>query len=149
MARSKKNKEEEEDLRSRLTTFKYSANGICDLHESVIIDGKPQFIWFNHEKNKPEILHELGEEFRILVPAVPTDYSYIPYSFKDDTDILNTFQAAQKENLDMLFEKALSIVSKYNDQDSYKLESIASDAIWSYFQDRFATTRYELLTGGV
>ena len=38
---------------------------------------------------------------------------------------------------------------QYNDQDDYKLTSVASDAIWSYFQDRFTTTRYNMLVGGV
>ena len=57
--------------------------------------------------------------------------------------------AAKKENLDTLLSKSKSFVSKFNDQDCHKLTSIASDVVWSYFQDRFATTRYEALTGGV
>ena len=54
-----------------------------------------------------------------------------------------------KENLDTLLSKSESIVSKYNDQDQHKITSIGSDVVWSYFQDRFATTRYEVLVGGV
>ena len=58
------------------------------------------------------------------------------------------YLAAKKENLDTLYAKSEEIIKKYNEQKSHKLVSIASSVVWSYFQDRFATTRYEILTGG-
>jgi hypothetical protein len=152
MARRKKGKvEEEEDTRPRFTTYKFSANGSPDsnLFESVLVGGRPAFLLCNHLTNKIEANLEIDDDFRILCPPQPGEYSYPPYAFKDEIDILNTFKAAKGETLDTLFNKCNYIVAKFNDQDSYKLESIASDVVWSYFQDRFATTRYEVLTGGV
>ena len=52
-------------------------------------------------------------------------------------------------DLDKLDSKAKEIICKYNDQDDYKLTSVASAVIWSYFQDRFTTTRYDMFVGGV
>jgi hypothetical protein len=141
-------KKEEEKLPT-VTTFKYSKNGQGDLYESVLIGGQPYFICYNSATNKIEIHDEIREKFRIILPAEPSDYSYPPYEFSDEESLLLTYSAAKKENLDTLLSKSESIVSKYNDQDQHKITSIASDVVWSYFQDRFATTRYEVLVGGV
>jgi hypothetical protein len=46
-----------------------------------------------------------------------------------------------------LFEKALPIVSKYNDQDKHKFSLNAADTLWSYFQDKFSTIHYRCVAG--
>ena len=132
-----------------LTTYKYSKNGKGDLYESVLIGGQPCFITYNHTTNKVKIYPGITEKFRILYPAEPSDYSYPPYEFDSKEELELVHSAADKENLDTLLSKSESIVSKYNDQEQHKITSIASDVVWSYFQDRFATTRYEVLVGGV
>ena len=141
-------KKEEEKLPT-LTTYKYSKNGKGELYESVLIGGQPCFITYNHNTSKVEICPGIQEKFRILYPAEPSDYSYPPYEFDTKEELELVYLAANKQNLDTLLSKSKSIVSKFNDQDQHKLTSIASDVVWSYFQDRFATTRYEVLTGGV
>ncbi len=55
---------------------------------------------------------------------------------------------AANESIDSLYQKAKSIVRKYNDQDEHKLTLLASDIVWSYFQDRFSTTHYIGIVGG-
>ena len=147
--RTKDDVEEEVDSREKITTFKYSKNGKGDLYEAVLIGDKPYFITHKPSIDNVEATEEYGEPFRILVSLQPTEYSYEPYTFKDEEDLVLTYLQVKKHNLDTLLAKANSIVAKYNDQDSHKLNSIASDVVSSYFQDRFATTRYELLTGGV
>lgn len=148
--RSKDHEEAEEiDTREKITTFKYSENGKGDLIESILLSGKPCFIRHNPIIDNVEAFEEYGEPFRILVPPQPAEYSYETYSFKDEKDLVVTYLEAKKQNLDKLLAKSNSIVAQFNDQDNHKLNSIASDVVWSYFQDRFATTRYELLTGGV
>lgn len=131
------------------TTYKYSKNGKGDLYESALIGGQPCFITYNHTTSKVKIWQEITEKFRVLQPAEPSDYSYPPYEFDNAESLLHTYAEAKKENLDTLLSKSKSIVSKYNDQEQHKITSIASDVVWSYFQDRFATTRYEVLVGGV
>ena len=143
-----KDKDEEEKLPT-LTTYKYSNNGKGNLYESVLICGQPCFITYNHKSSKVEIYPGIQQKFRILYPAEPSDYSYPPYEFASREELERVCSAANKENLDTLLSRSESIVSKYNDQDQHKITSIASDVVWSYFQDRFATTRYEVLVGGV
>ena len=142
-------RDKEEERSAVCTTYKYSKNGKGDLYESVLIGDQPCFITYNHASKKVKIYPGITEKFRVLHPAEPSDYSYPPYEFDNPQDLKRVFSGPKKENLDTLLSKAGSIVSKYNDQDQYKLSSIASDVIWSYFQDRFATTRYEVLVGGV
>ena len=142
------NNKDEEKLPT-LTTYKYSKNGKGDLYEAVLIDGQPCFITYNHTSSKLSICPGITEKFRILYPAEPSEYSYPPYEFDSKEELERVYSAAKKENLDTLLAKAKSFVSMFNDQDGHKLDSIASDVVWSYFQDRFATTRYEALTGGV
>ena len=43
--------------------------------------------------------------------------------------------------------KAKELVQGYNDQDKNKLILIASDVVFSYFQDKFATTHYDSIVG--
>ena len=146
---SKAKKEEGGDSRPKVTTYKYSQNGKGDLYEVILLGGKPYFLYHNELKNNVNCTEEIAEPFRILQAPGPTEYSYSPYEFKNEEELILTYLQARKENLDSLLSKAQDIVSKFNDQDQHKLTSIASDVIWSYFQDRFATTRYEVLTGGV
>ena len=141
--------DKEELLPPAFTTYKYSQNGKGDPYESILIAGQPFFLTYNHTTGKLEAYPEIIEKFRILRPAEHSDYSYPPYEFGSREELELVCSAAKKENLDTLLAKAKSFVSMFNDQDSHKLDSIASDVVWSYFQDRFATTRYEALTGGV
>ena len=75
----------------------------------------------------------------------------MPYEFKSLDEIQAIADSIVKNNIDLdkLYSIAKEIICKSNDQDDYKLTSVASDAIWSYFQDRFTTTRYDMLVGGV
>ena len=141
--------DKEEERIPTFTTYKYSKNGKGDLYESVLIGGQPFFVTYNHTTCKIDVYPEMVEKFRKLCPAEPSEYSYPPYEFGSREELERVYLAATKENLDTLLSKSESIVSKYNDQDGHKITSIASDVVWSYFQDRFATTRYEVLVGGV
>jgi hypothetical protein len=49
--------------------------------------------------------------------------------------------------MDSLYQKAKSIVQKYNDQDEHKLTLLTADIVWSYFQDKFSTTHYIAVVG--
>jgi hypothetical protein len=147
----KKNEKDTKKEPPKFSTFKYSNNGNPDsnLFESVIVGGRPCFLLYNYMTQKIGAALEIDDDFRILVPPGPSDYSYPPYAFKDMEEVRKLSDLAKENNLDTLLEHAGVLVSDYNDQESHKIESIASDVIWSYFQDRFATTRYEVLTGGV
>ena len=90
----------------------------------------------------------IEEESRDLRPIEEQEYPYEPYRFKDAAEIKDYEERALNETPDSLFTKIGSIVSYYNDQQHYKLNIVSADIYWSYFQDRFSTTHYDLLTGG-
>lgn len=68
------------------------------MFESILIDGQPYFITCNHKTSKLGIRGEISEKFRILSPAEPSDYSYPPYEFASEKELLLDYSAAKKEN---------------------------------------------------
>jgi hypothetical protein len=128
-------------------TNKYSQLGEGALHESIIMAGLPYFIKYESESNKITLVKKIDEPSRTLRPLNREEYNYIPYEFKDEEELKTYFGRAQKETIDSLYQKAKSIVRKYNDQDEYKLNLIAIDIIWSHFQDKFGTTHYIGIVG--
>ena len=135
----------------KFTTFKYSSNGTGDPFESVILGGKPCFISYDHKTKKIHSADLLEEAFGTLYPPRHNEISYMPYEFESLEQVQAIANDIVENNigLDELYSKSKEIMCKFNDQDDYKLTSVASDAIWSYFQDRFTTTRYDMFVGGV
>lgn len=148
-----KSKPESESNKQKLkyTTFKYYSNGAGKLFESVILEGKPCFITYDHQTKNIQSVSCLEETFGTLNPPKHNEISYMPYEFKTLEQIQALADSIVKNNIDLdkLYSKAKGIICKYNDQDDYKLTSVSSDVIWSYFQDRFTTTRYDMFVGGV
>ena len=75
------------------------------------------------------------------------EYPYTPYEFVNEEQLQRYLEIAKHETIDSLYQKAKYIVRKYIDQDEHKLNLLAIDIIWSYFQDKFGTTHYIGVTG--
>jgi hypothetical protein len=127
-----------------LPTYKYSKPF---LHEAIILEGIPSFISYGHRANKIFPFEDIKESSRILRPPNREEYPYNPYEFADEQELEDYLRLARTQNIDSLYQKAKSIVRKYNDQDDYKLNLIAIDLLWSYFQDKFGTTHYLSIVG--
>jgi hypothetical protein len=127
--------------------YKYSNKGKGELYEAVIIDGKPYFLTYNRNHKKIKFAEHIEENGRVIEPPEKEEYPYEAYEFTDEKEIENYFKEALDENLDTLFNKIESIVSEYNDQEEHILTTIAADIVFSYFQDRFSTTHYDILVG--
>jgi hypothetical protein len=140
---SKKNKSKHE--KREHTTFKYSHSGKGDLYEAAILAGVPTFIAYSNGEIK--LSTQIEQSSRIIKPPHEEEYPYKSYEFADSEEVNSYAIRASKESIDSLYEKAISIVQKYNDQDKYKINLITADIIWSYFQDRFSTTHYVCVTG--
>ena len=125
---------------SRDTTYKYSNKGKRPLHEAVLLAGVPVFV--RYENGQIESIPRIEESSRIIVPPDPEEYPYEAYTFKNMDEVASYLDRAKTGSIDSLYQKAKSIVKKFNDQDDYKLVLIAADIVWSYFQDRFSTTHY-------
>jgi hypothetical protein len=128
------------------STYKYSNKGKGDLHEAVILSGLPVFL--KYENGEIKTIQQIEESSRIIKPPNIEEYPYEPYEFVNIEEVRSYFDRAKKESIDSLFQKAKSIVLKYNDQDEHKLILLAADIVWSYFQDRFSTTHYTVIVGG-
>lgn len=129
------------------TTYKYSQIGHSELYEAIIIDNSPRFIMYNLEIGRVKIFNNIKQETRILVPPAYEEYPYTPYEFKDKQQLYEYIKRAKAETIESLYRQALSIVKQYNSQDEYKQVLIATDIVWSYFQDKFGTTHYVGIVG--
>ena len=132
--------------RNPFPTYKYSSRLQGDLYESVIVDGTAVFLIYKN--NTITIEDRIAEESRTLRSIEEQEYPYEPYRFKNGQELMDYVRRALSETPDSLFTKVRFLVSLYNDQEHYKRNIISADICWSYFQDRFSTTHYNLLTGG-
>jgi len=110
-----------------------------------LLSGSPKFVKYEDG----EIVHvdRIEESGRIIRPPFAEEYSYEPYDFASIEELKSYKEKAQAETVDSLYDRAKSIVTKYNDQDDYKLTLLSADIIWSYFQDKFSTTHYLAIIG--
>jgi hypothetical protein len=149
--KKKKNNNEEEQSQYKskskrsYPTYKYSNKGKGPLHEAVLLAGLP--IYLTYENSQIKEIPQIEESSRILVPPDPEEYPYEAYEFKDMGEVLSYVERVKKESRDSLYQKAKSIVQKYNDQDEHNLTLLTADIVWSYFQDKFSTTHYDCIIG--
>ena len=136
-----KNKKE----KSKFVTFKYSQMGKRELHEAILSDDLPFFTKYDHESKEFKLLENIEENSRILRPPEREEYPYTPYEFSslEEVNHYKDIIINNNINIDYLFQKSKSIISKFNNQDDYKLTLVAADVILSYFQDRFSTIHYD------
>jgi hypothetical protein len=136
-----KPKEKEKSNTKRVISIsKYSFNGKGDLHEAVIVSGKPYFITFRN--GKIELVEKIEEHTRILRPPEKEEYPYKPYEFESMGELQDFISNALNISKDELYTKAKSIFRKYVDQDEYVINLLTMDSIWTYFQDLFPATHY-------
>jgi hypothetical protein len=141
-SRNKKQNRENKDEKPLpvYSTYKYSRPF---LHEAIILGGIPNFISYAPRFDKILAFENIQEPpGRVLVPPNREEYPYTPYEFVDSQELDEYHKRAKAETIDSLYQKAKSIVKKYNDQDEYKQNLLAIDIPWSYFQDKFGTTHY-------
>lgn len=125
-------------------TYKYSRPF---LHEAIIFGALPSFIAYDPKADKIFHFDNLKEPGRILRPPNREDYPYTPYGFADELELADYLRRAKSETIDTLYQKAKTVVKKYTDQDEYKVNLLAIDIVWSYFQDKFGSTHYIIVTG--
>jgi hypothetical protein len=118
------------------------------LHEAIILGGIPAFISYGPKFDKILQFENIIEpSSRILRPPNREDYPYTPYEFKDELELEEYLRRAKSETIDTLYQRAKAIVRKYTDQDDHKVNLLAIDILWSYFQDKFGSTHYIIVTG--
>jgi hypothetical protein len=149
--RTKKNQTEGQKIDKRVfVTYKYSQLGRGELKEAVLISDLPSFIKYKRETKEFELEEKIEEKNRILRPPEREEYPYLPYEFSSLEEINRYKDKILHENIDIdfLFQKSKDIISKFNNQDDYKINFVAADVILSNFQDRFSTIHYDYIVGG-
>ncbi|MFZ0224117.1 MAG: hypothetical protein WAM42_20745, partial [Candidatus Nitrosopolaris sp.] len=126
--------------------YKYSNRKKGDLHEAVILSGKPAFL--KCENGLIKEVDRIEEDIRIINPPHVENYPYEPYEFKDMDEVLCYVERARNETIDSLYLQAKQIAFDYNDQRKEKLILLAIETVWSYLQDKFPTTHYDIVLGG-
>jgi hypothetical protein len=117
--------------------------GKDSLQEAVIVNGLPFFVRYHHIANTFELVENIEETNRILIPPNEENYpSSPPYSFDSKDELAFFIQKAIEVTLDQLFIFSKNIFFRYVDQDYHIVILLAADAIWTYFQDLFSTTHY-------
>jgi hypothetical protein len=139
-----KDKKKQEKPLPEYLTYKYSRPF---LHEAIILGALPSFIAYDPKADKISHFDNIKEPGRILRPPSREDYPYTPYEFADEQELAQYLSRAKAETIDTLYQKGKAIVKKYTDQDEYKQNLLAIDIFWSYFQDKFGSTHYIIITG--
>jgi hypothetical protein len=70
-----------------------------------------------------------------------------PYTFANIDEVKFFVDRARKETIDSLFLKHKSIWKKIVIADTEVLNLLAIDSVYSYFQDKFSTTHYDMFVG--
>ena len=133
------------DDKREFPAYKYSNKGKGSLHEAAIINGRPIFL--KYEDNEVKVVKKIEETNRLIRPPYSEEYPYEPYEFADIEEIQSLVKQAKSISIDSLYFRGKETVEEYNDQDYKKLVLIATDILYSYFQDKFATTHYVSIVG--
>ena len=130
--------------------------GKGDLYEAIFIADVgnrglvPAYIKYNDKANEFEKVDQIEEATRILTPPTLEECPFLRYEFDslEEINSINKFIYDNNVDLDYLYRKGFSIVSKYNNQSSHILRLATIKLSTSHFQDRFPTTEYLYLVGG-
>ena len=141
--------ESEENKPKEIYTYKYGNSGI--LYETIILEGKSVFVSYDSSALKLEeqlkFVEQIVEENRIIKPMPRELHVCKPYTYVSAQVLLDYFQRAKNQDLDILLVKAIKIAKRYVIQPKEVQKLLAIDTIWSYFQDIFSTTHYLNATG--
>lgn len=133
------------------TVFKYSKDIL--LAEEISLGDLGRNVFLQIIESKPKISNsiDLSQTKHVIVKPhnQGTASPALPYLFKDMTEIEYFIEQAQKETLDSLFAKHKSVWKQIVvASDDGLIILLASDSVYSYFQDKFATTHYDMFVGG-
>lgn len=140
-----------EKRKKEIVAYKYSKKGKGrSLYEAIILAGKPVFVTYDYSRSgsgQIRIEEKIEEEDRIIKPPYREECPYECYEFANLDELQDFVKQAKSTSIGQLYLKAKELVLEYNDQDKHKLILIASDIVFSYFQDKFATTHYDSIVG--
>ena len=138
-----KKQRKERQLQSTST----SGNGRLPLHESVVIGLETKFVRLTHD-NEFELLDSVEDGSEIFIPKGRNNTtSPLSYVFTNEEELAYYLNQAKSETFDSLLTRVDTIQRKFLNVEGQYHTIMASDIIWSYFQDRFPYTHYLIFVG--
>jgi hypothetical protein len=138
--------EEQQSRKQKIFIRKYTCNGTLTLYESVVIAGQSSFLHL--VDHRPQYLPTIESADKIFYPSdTANTQNPIPYIFGSTEELQKYLDLASKETFETLHYKVETIYKKYVNAEEYYIVSLAADTIYSYFQDRFGTTHYNIFVG--
>ena len=138
--------EEQQTRKQKIFIRKYTCNGTLGLYESVVIAGQSSFLHL--VDHKLQYTTTIKSANKIFYPSDTTDtQNPLPYIFGSTRELLEYLDLASKETFETLHYKVETIYKKYVNAEEYYVVVLAADTIYSYFQDRFGTTHYNIFVG--
>ncbi|HYF99580.1 MAG TPA: hypothetical protein VD815_05775 [Candidatus Saccharimonadales bacterium] len=117
------------------------------IYESVLVENKPYFITSNESGSYSleERIEIAGNTF--LPQDNITTVNPLPYKFESEEELEKYFTIGRNETFDSLFTKVRSEFRKYVNVPEHTLTVLSADIVYSYFQDKFGTTHYNVFIG--
>lgn len=128
----------------KIKVFKYYSEKEQTLYESIVLAGKPCFVFL--ENDKANTIESIEETTRTLLPF-GLDDGPRPYEFENIEEIDKLINEVKQKSIGDYYKKTKLIVTKYVDQKPMIINIITIDLLFSYFQDRFPTTHYLFFVG--
>lgn len=111
--RHKQNQQKEQKEKPAHSVFKYSTRFRGPLHEAIIFGSEPFFLTYSEKSGHIELVKQIEENSRILVPPSIEEYPYEPIEFGSKREIKDYEKMAQNETIDSLYQKAKALVKLY------------------------------------
>jgi hypothetical protein len=144
---STKEQDQRQSKPKEFTVFKYSK----DIHLAEEINLANRNVFLQIINGTPLISEKLNlseQNDIILKPhSQGTGSPIFPYTFANVDEISFFVDRARKETIDSLFLKHKSIWKKIVVADNEVINLLAIDSLYSYFQDKFSTTHYDMFVG--
>jgi hypothetical protein len=137
-----KHSENSKNKNSEIYLQKYS-KGV--LAEAVLIAGKPVFLVSRYGAISVE--HSIEVQNILIKPLEANSYLSQPYTFASEVDLKSYIDKTKGELPESLYKKAKSICKKYIDSDDQQISLVASDLIFTYYQDKIGLTHYLFFIG--
>jgi hypothetical protein len=139
--------EQQQPKSKELTVFKYSQDIL--LAEEVSISNKNVFLQIIDGLPTISEKLDLSEQKGIILKphSQGTGSPIFPYTFANVGEIKFYIERVKSETIDTLFQKHKSIWKKIVVADNEVIGLLAIDSLYSYFQDEFSTTHYDMFVG--
>jgi len=165
LQKSNRGEGEEQAGVKKIHLRKYVLDG--QLYESVIVNKNPKFLTISTNKNSTnnndngssnEKLDNNNIQFKLLDKIEVPNYEFypadslvthnpIPYVFESEEELKEYIELAKRETFDSMFQQNLHQIKNFVKIEEHVLIILAADTLYSYFQEKFGTTHYNIFIG--